>query len=108
MWFPPPQKRVVREESKLLSMMPLTGTSKANRTLLYSIQQEVSRYFLILHNPDNACLCLQSAVEIKVKRLSRVFFFVCHTVKQCFNLSVYISLYLMSALLQHSLKTDNL
>uniref|UniRef100_A0A8P4GHB0 Tetraspanin-8 n=1 Tax=Dicentrarchus labrax TaxID=13489 RepID=A0A8P4GHB0_DICLA len=36
----PLQKRVVREESKLLSMMPLTGTSKANRTLLYSIQQE--------------------------------------------------------------------
>lgn len=37
-----PQKRVVREETKLLSMMPLTGTNKANRTLLYSIQQEVS------------------------------------------------------------------
>ncbi|XP_078098703.1 tetraspanin-8-like [Sander vitreus] len=34
------EKRVVREESKLLSMMPLTGTSKANRTLLYSIQKE--------------------------------------------------------------------
>ncbi|CAK6949908.1 tetraspanin-8-like [Scomber scombrus] len=29
---------VVREESKLLAMMPLTGTNKANRTLLYSIQ----------------------------------------------------------------------
>lgn len=38
-----PQKRVVREETKLLSMMPLTGTNKANRTLLYSIQQEVSK-----------------------------------------------------------------
>lgn len=37
-----PQKRVVREETKLLSMMPLTATNKANRTLLYSIQQEVS------------------------------------------------------------------
>ncbi|TKS90699.1 Tetraspanin-8 [Collichthys lucidus] len=34
------EKRVVREESKLLSMMPLTATSKANRTLLYSIQRE--------------------------------------------------------------------
>ncbi|XP_056280733.1 tetraspanin-8-like [Pseudoliparis swirei] len=34
------EKRVVREENKLLSMMPLTGISKANRTLLYSIQQE--------------------------------------------------------------------
>ncbi|TNN50349.1 hypothetical protein EYF80_039431 [Liparis tanakae] len=34
-------KRVVREENKLLSMMPLTATSKANRTLLYSIQQEI-------------------------------------------------------------------
>uniref|UniRef100_A0A3B5KHQ4 Uncharacterized protein n=1 Tax=Takifugu rubripes TaxID=31033 RepID=A0A3B5KHQ4_TAKRU len=34
-------KRVVREESKLLSMMPLTGTNKANRTLLYSIQREL-------------------------------------------------------------------
>lgn len=34
------QKRVVREETKLLSMMPLTATNKANRTLLYSIQQE--------------------------------------------------------------------
>ncbi|KAM7367062.1 hypothetical protein PAMP_014987 [Pampus punctatissimus] len=30
--------RVVREESKLLAMMPLTGSNKANRTLLYSIQ----------------------------------------------------------------------
>lgn len=27
-------------------MMPLTGTSKANRTLLYSIQQEVSCFLL--------------------------------------------------------------
>ncbi|TNM91279.1 hypothetical protein fugu_019659 [Takifugu bimaculatus] len=35
------EKRVVREESKLLSMMPLTGTNKANRTLLYSIQREL-------------------------------------------------------------------
>ncbi|KAM9328793.1 tetraspanin-8-like [Pholidichthys leucotaenia] len=34
------EKRVVHEESKLLSMMPLTTTSKANRTLLYSIQKE--------------------------------------------------------------------
>ncbi|XP_041833054.1 tetraspanin-8-like [Melanotaenia boesemani] len=34
------EKRVVREESKLLAMMPLSGTSKANRTLLYSIQEE--------------------------------------------------------------------
>ncbi|KAM7378166.1 hypothetical protein PAMA_013184 [Pampus argenteus] len=34
----PGQTRVVREESKLLAMMPLTGTNKANRTLLYSIQ----------------------------------------------------------------------
>ncbi|XP_023143016.1 tetraspanin-8-like isoform X2 [Amphiprion ocellaris] len=33
-------KRVVREETKLLSMMPLSTTSKANRTLLYSIQEE--------------------------------------------------------------------
>lgn len=40
--FLPFQKRVVREESKLLSMMPLTGTNKANRTLLYSIQREVN------------------------------------------------------------------
>ena len=40
--FPPPQKRVVREENKLLSMMPLSATNKANRTLLYSIQEEVS------------------------------------------------------------------
>ncbi|XP_030006707.1 tetraspanin-8-like [Sphaeramia orbicularis] len=32
------EKGVVREESKLLSMMPLSGTSKGNRTLLYSIQ----------------------------------------------------------------------
>lgn len=43
--FLTPQKRVVREESKLLSMMPLTATSKANRTLLYSIQREVSSCF---------------------------------------------------------------
>lgn len=34
------EKRVVREESKLLSMMPLSTTSKANKTLLYNIQQE--------------------------------------------------------------------
>ncbi|XP_011489347.1 tetraspanin-8 [Oryzias latipes] len=34
------EKRVVREESKLLAMMPLSATSKANRTLLYSIQEE--------------------------------------------------------------------
>ncbi|KAI4803337.1 hypothetical protein KUCAC02_006888 [Chaenocephalus aceratus] len=34
------EKRVVREEAKLLSMMPLSSTNKANRTLLYSIQQE--------------------------------------------------------------------
>ncbi|XP_030576385.1 tetraspanin-8-like [Archocentrus centrarchus] len=34
------EKRVVREESKLLSMMPLSTISKANKTLLYSIQQE--------------------------------------------------------------------
>ncbi|XP_041637102.1 tetraspanin-8-like [Cheilinus undulatus] len=34
------EKRVAREEAKLLSMMPLSGTSKANRTLLYSIQEE--------------------------------------------------------------------
>ncbi|XP_008277120.1 tetraspanin-8-like [Stegastes partitus] len=34
------EKRVVREETKLLSMMPLTTTSKANRTLLNSIQKE--------------------------------------------------------------------
>nr|XP_043878269.1 tetraspanin-8-like isoform X1 [Solea senegalensis] len=34
------EKRVIREESKLRAMMPLTGTSKANRTLLYSIQEE--------------------------------------------------------------------
>eukprot|EP00064_Thunnus_orientalis_P013133 superscaffoldBa00002098_g13170 len=32
---------VVREESKLLAMMPLTGTNKANRTLLYSIQAHI-------------------------------------------------------------------
>lgn len=40
------QKRVLREESKLLSMMPLTGTSKANRTLLDSIQKQVRSYHL--------------------------------------------------------------
>lgn len=34
------EKRVAREEAKLLSMMPLSGISKANRTLLYSIQEE--------------------------------------------------------------------
>ncbi|XP_061570291.1 tetraspanin-8-like [Cololabis saira] len=34
------EKRVVREESKLLAMMPLSATSKANRTLLYHIQEE--------------------------------------------------------------------
>uniref|UniRef100_A0A8D3CB27 Tetraspanin-8 n=1 Tax=Scophthalmus maximus TaxID=52904 RepID=A0A8D3CB27_SCOMX len=34
------EKRVVREETKLLSLMPLSATSKANRTLLYSIQEE--------------------------------------------------------------------
>lgn len=42
--FPPRQKRVVREETKLLSLMPLSATSKANRTLLYSIQEEVSSH----------------------------------------------------------------
>lgn len=46
--FFPPQKRVVREETKLLSMMPLTATSKANRTLLYSIQEEVSIYLFTI------------------------------------------------------------
>ncbi|XP_055367599.1 tetraspanin-8-like isoform X3 [Betta splendens] len=34
------EKSVAREENKLLSMMPLSTTSKANRTLLYSIQEE--------------------------------------------------------------------
>ncbi|CAN9508238.1 unnamed protein product [Ophioblennius macclurei] len=34
------EKRVAREESKLLAMMPLSATNKANRTLLYSIQEE--------------------------------------------------------------------
>ncbi|XP_047431500.1 tetraspanin-8-like isoform X2 [Mugil cephalus] len=33
-------ERVAREEAKLLSMMPLSGISKANRTLLYRIQEE--------------------------------------------------------------------
>ncbi|CAL1568826.1 unnamed protein product [Knipowitschia caucasica] len=32
------ERVVVREETKLLSMMPLSGTNKSNRTLLYSIQ----------------------------------------------------------------------
>uniref|UniRef100_A0A3Q2QG16 Uncharacterized protein n=1 Tax=Fundulus heteroclitus TaxID=8078 RepID=A0A3Q2QG16_FUNHE len=35
------QKRVVREESKLLAMMPLTTPNKANRTLLHNIQEEL-------------------------------------------------------------------
>ncbi|XP_063357464.1 tetraspanin-8-like [Pelmatolapia mariae] len=35
------EKRVVNEESKLLSMMPLTTTSQANKTRLYHIQQEL-------------------------------------------------------------------
>uniref|UniRef100_A0A3B3WN39 Uncharacterized protein n=1 Tax=Poecilia mexicana TaxID=48701 RepID=A0A3B3WN39_9TELE len=35
------QKRVVREESKLLAMMPLTAPNKANRTLLHNIQEEL-------------------------------------------------------------------
>uniref|UniRef100_A0A3Q2C6H8 Tetraspanin-8-like n=1 Tax=Cyprinodon variegatus TaxID=28743 RepID=A0A3Q2C6H8_CYPVA len=35
------EKRVVREESKLLAMMPLTGPNKANRTLLHNIQEEL-------------------------------------------------------------------
>lgn len=46
MGFVSAQKRVVREEAKLLSMMPLSTTSKANKTLLYSIQQEVSSSYL--------------------------------------------------------------
>ncbi|XP_017270231.1 tetraspanin-8-like isoform X2 [Kryptolebias marmoratus] len=33
-------KRVVRDESKLLAMMPLSGPSKGNRTLLHNIQEE--------------------------------------------------------------------
>uniref|UniRef100_A0A3B3TRI3 Uncharacterized protein n=1 Tax=Poecilia latipinna TaxID=48699 RepID=A0A3B3TRI3_9TELE len=35
------EKRVVREESKLLAMMPLTAPNKANRTLLHNIQEEL-------------------------------------------------------------------
>ncbi|XP_077400104.1 tetraspanin-8-like isoform X1 [Vanacampus margaritifer] len=35
---------VAREESKLLSMMPLSATSKVNRTLLHSIQAHVSMW----------------------------------------------------------------
>uniref|UniRef100_A0A3B5M6K3 Uncharacterized protein n=1 Tax=Xiphophorus couchianus TaxID=32473 RepID=A0A3B5M6K3_9TELE len=35
------QKRVVREEAKLLAMMPLTAPNKANRTLLHNIQEEL-------------------------------------------------------------------
>ncbi|XP_008313999.1 tetraspanin-8-like [Cynoglossus semilaevis] len=34
------EKRVLREEAKLRSMMPLSGMSKANKTLLYRIQEE--------------------------------------------------------------------
>lgn len=43
-----PQTGVVREESKLLAMMPLTGTNKANRTLLYSIQAHVRGWYLFI------------------------------------------------------------
>ncbi|XP_068611541.1 tetraspanin-8-like [Brachionichthys hirsutus] len=46
------EKRVVREESKLLAMMPLIGTSKANRTLLYSIQREFECCGLIEGHKD--------------------------------------------------------
>ncbi|KAF3859578.1 hypothetical protein F7725_021977 [Dissostichus mawsoni] len=41
------EKRVVREEAKLLSMMPLSSTNKANRTLLYSINKNLSAVVLL-------------------------------------------------------------
>lgn len=55
--FNSPQKRVVNEESKLLSMMPLTTTSQANKTWLYHIQQEVSRSYLYSGGKDYLIPC---------------------------------------------------
>ncbi|CAG12095.1 unnamed protein product [Tetraodon nigroviridis] len=63
-------KRVVREESKLLSMMPLTGTSKANRTLLYSIQKEIRlRGIATLGAPKNQYVYQQVCDLFSLRKL---------------------------------------
>uniref|UniRef100_A0A4W6D652 Uncharacterized protein n=1 Tax=Lates calcarifer TaxID=8187 RepID=A0A4W6D652_LATCA len=68
------EKRVVREESKLLALMPLSGTSKANRTLLYSIQEEIRlRGSATLGAPKNQYVYQEPCLPIYVSELKLAF-----------------------------------
>ncbi|KAF0029663.1 hypothetical protein F2P81_018768 [Scophthalmus maximus] len=68
------EKRVVREETKLLSLMPLSATSKANRTLLYSIQEEIRlRGSATLGAPKNQYVYQEPCLPIYVSELKLAF-----------------------------------
>ncbi|XP_034019312.1 tetraspanin-8-like [Thalassophryne amazonica] len=64
---------VAREEAKLLSMMPLNGASKANRTLLYGIQAHFKCCGLVEGYKDwgsslpSSCLCEYPAKCIRLR-----------------------------------------
>ncbi|XP_061922584.1 uncharacterized protein LOC133662519 isoform X2 [Entelurus aequoreus] len=65
---------VAREESKLLSMMPLSAPSKVNRTLLHSIQAHIRlRGSATLGAPKNQYVYQEACLPIYVSALKRGF-----------------------------------